>query len=305
MRRLALTRVIVVLLAFAPLLSGCQDGMLSGMLVFDGRHVVEDVGPLRGDLAVIGGEVRIPAKATVQGSVWLLGGTCVIDGTVEGDVNALAGKLSVGNSAAIRGGLFKAGSLIEVAPGAQIVGGTRESIPEASAGRESVVSRLLGGARQALVVGLLGLLLGFWFSRPIANTGTTAFRHPSVALAVGVLAGMAGLIVSVMVGFTVVLLPLAAFMAMLGLLAAVYGWIGLGAAIARKMAPGLPSPLGIGLGSLVLALLVSVLSMLPLVGGLLGLIVTAWGLGATLITRFGWRTFRPAVILPLDQAKPG
>lgn len=306
MRRLPLSaRMIVMLMAVAPLLSGCQDGTLSGMVVFDGRHVVDHERTIRGDLAVIGGEVRIASGATIQGSVWLLGGTCSVDGTVEGDVNALAGALSVGDSAVIRGKLHQAGSLLDVAPDARIVGGIAESTPEGMAGRASVGSRLLGGARQALVVGVLGLLLGFWFARPIANTGRTAFRYPSVSLAVGLLAGVIGLIVSVLVGFTIILLPLAFLMALQGLLAAVYGWFGLGAAIARRLTPGFPPPLRIGLGSLGVAMSVSVVSLVPLVGGLLGLTMTAWGLGAALITRFGLRAFRPAVIPPADPDETG
>jgi hypothetical protein len=44
----------------------------------------------------------------------------------------------------------------------------------------------------------------------------------------------------------------------------------------------------------VFVLTLELLTAIPLIGGLLGIIVAAIGLGAVSLTRFGWQTFVPA-----------
>lgn len=300
---------ILTLLLIVLLLGGCEDGVLAGVIIIDGRHVFSEGMAVHGDLVVFGGETVIEFGAAVNGSVWVLGGKCSIEGLVEGDVTAFAGRLSIADGAHIGGNVALGGSIADIGPEAQITGQLSESNEDLFGSKPSARTRVLAGLQQALLVALLGLGLAIWQSRALSQVGRAAMKYPTVSLAAGVLAGFTGLILLVLMGFTIILLPLVIVLGLGGLLAVAYGWIGLGAWLAGRLAPGwLPIPVGIALGSLVVVVVVNIVALLPVAGGIAGLTVAAWGLGATLITQFGYRAFRPVAIPGVSREgnkKPG
>lgn len=239
----------------------------------------------------------IERSATLDGSVWVLGGACTVKGSVVGDVTALAGRLTISEDASVGGVVTRGGSLTQIAPGARIEGGVTQSLGSLAGQSPSTGARLLVGLQLAAVAGVLGLVLGFWWSSALVRVGAAAVEHPAVSLATGVLAGITGLVLVVLVGFTLILLPLALLLGLGGALAVAVGWIGLGAWLAKRLAPRrVPFPVAVALGSLLVVVAVQAVTLVPVAGAVVGLAVAFWGLGATLLTRFGYRSFPTAVI---------
>jgi cytoskeletal protein CcmA (bactofilin family) len=302
LRALAL---LVLLMAIVPL-GGCDDGIVRGAVVFDGEQVLGRSETLEGDLVVLAGRAEIDEGAVVRGSVWVLGGACVVSGVVEGDVTGLAGRLTLGDSSRVGGDLVLGGSDAEVAEGAQVEGETTETLSQVSGDAASAGPRLRTGLQAALLLGVLALLVSVWWGVPLARVGAAAVRYPVASLATGVMAGVTGLIVVVLVGFTLVLLPVAVLMGLGGLVAVALGWAGLAAHVAARVAATrLPRALATGLLAAAVLVVVTLLALVPVAGGTIALLAAAWGLGAALLTRVGSREFRPAVIADVQQAEPG
>jgi cytoskeletal protein CcmA (bactofilin family) len=290
-----------VLLA-ALALGGCADGTIRGVLVFDGSHVVRPGESVQGDLVVLAGEARVSDEAVVEGSVWVLGGFCQVAGRVHGDVTGFAGRLSLAETANVAGDVLLAGVDSDVAEGAHVGGEVTEALSDVVGQGAPPGVRLRIGLQLALLLGVVALVLGRWWPRPLERVGDAAVRHPVASLATGVMAGVTGLVVLVLVGFTLVLLPLAVLMALGGLMAVALGWVGLAGHVAGRAAPAmLPRSLAIGLSTAVLVLAVTLLALVPFAGGILALALASWGLGAVLLTRVGSRDFRPAAIDEVDE----
>ncbi len=297
---------LLVLPVAVMLLGGCDDGIVRGAVVFDGEHAVVRGESLEGDLVVLAGRAEIHEGAQVRGSVWVLGGACVVSGAVEGDVTGLAGRLTLSDGSHVGGDLVLGGSDADVAAGAQVEGETTETLSEVSGDGASAGPRLRTGLQAALLLGVLALVVSVWWGVPLARVGAAAVRHPVASLATGVMAGLTGLVVVVLVGFTLVLLPVAVLMGLGGLVAVALGWAGLAAHVAARVAPPrLPHPLVTGLLAAAVLVVVTLLALVPLAGGAIALLAAAWGLGAALLTRVGSREFRPAVIADVEQAEQG
>ena len=304
-RALRALTLLALVVAIVPL-GGCADGIVRGAVVFDGEHAVVRGETLDGDLVVLAGRAEIDEGAVVRGSVWVLGGACVVSGVVEGDVTGLAGRLTLGDSSRVGGDLVLGGSDAEVAEGAQVEGETTETLSQVSGDGASAGPRLRTGLQAALLLGVLALVVSVWWGVPLARVGAAAVRHPVASLATGVMAGLTGLIVVVLVGFTLVLLPVAVLMGLGGLVAVALGWAGLAAYVAARLAtPRLPRALATSLLAAAVMVVVTLLALVPLAGGAIALLAAAWGLGAALLTRVGSREFRPAVIADVQQAEQG
>ncbi len=292
------------------------------------------------------GDLQVPAGTAVYGDAVAVGGTAYVDGTIEGDVVAVGGTVEVrghvvgsvravgGNvvlySTAIVGGEATAvGGTVWREPGASI--GGRRSVPSPPPfppvpgpippGSESgpPASWWLPGVFAAaflmfkslfwlihlvtviLFVGSAWLLAAL-FPNALTRLGGVLERDPVLALGVGLLgwplavAITVALILSV-VGLTLVLLvPIAVFTAVQ------FGAAAVALVVGRRIRPSSPvSEVIIG------AVLLAIGFSIPGLGGLIGLAVATWGLGAVLLLLVGERRFRqpPAPQAPSTQQPQG
>ena len=208
----------------------------------------------------------------------------------------------LGPSASVGGNLNVGGGSYQASPGAVIEGRTHANagipLPELPE-RASPFSAgtLLRNLLNALLLGLLAALLVRRFPHGIQRVGEAATRHGLVSAAVGLLVGVVGISLLVTMAYTILLIPVS----LLGLLAlglgVVTGWIGLGVRAGSWAAHRLQRPLSPArsafLGTLGFVLLLELLTALPVVGGLLGIVVAAIALGAVSLTRFGLQRFVP------------
>lgn len=295
--------VLPFLLLVSLLLTACED-RYSGWLVLDGVQELDGGETLDGELLLFDGAVIVPAGARVTGSVYMLGGDLQLDGAVEGDVSLVDGRLSFGPEASVGGSVNRAGGQVLGAGQAQIAGGLREGagleIPlELTRTRRSAGDILL----QSLIGGfLLGLAAaGVVRLMPVAlnRVAHAATRHALVSGSLGLLVAVVGPALVVMMAFTVILVPLALLALFIAGLIILYGWIALGVTLGNWLAPRLPRrpgpSLSAFLGVWLFMLLLGLVELIPVAGSVLSLLVAIIALGAVLLTRFGARTFVPAL----------
>lgn len=297
-----------ILLLSLVLLVGCDSqGIYSGTLITEGNHTFQAGELVRGDMYVLGGQTTLQSGARLEGALQMLGGSVDINGEIQGDVSLVGGELDLGPKARVGGNLDVGNGTLTRAPGTRIEGafnpgnGVALPSPPGLFGT-SLPGRIAQDVLEATLASLFALLLARFVPRPLSRVAQAATGHPFVSGALGILVGIVGLSALVLMAFTIILIPVS----MLGLillgLSVLYGWSAMGQALGQRLSHRLnwelSSSLFVFLGTFLLLLLLNLISYLPLLSGVLPLLVSAIGLGAVMLTRFGWRTFVPASNVP-------
>jgi hypothetical protein len=264
--------------------------------VRDGSYVVLDGARQVGVLVVSGGDVRLAPGSRADGPVLLLGGTLTIDGLVTGDVLAPGGDLILGPFAAVRGELGVGGGF-ERHPEALVTGAVTTGL-----GIPADLGTRRGGDGwrvlwQALATAAWAAAWARGAPRRLRAMGDAATRHAPVALSLGALVFVIGLIAAVVMAFTIVLIPASLLLLGIGFLAVGTGWAALGHALGGALARGplrrwsaFPVRLAAA-GGFMVALLLGLVERVPWVGGAVALVVAVTALGAVALTGLGGRPF--------------
>ena len=290
---------LLVLAACAP----TSEGRYSLTVITQGQHTLASSETWPGHVYVLGGELTVPAGAGLGGSLSLLGGRARVDGRVAGDVVVLDGAARLGPTAEVGGGVRQGGGTLDLHPQAVVQGGVAAGsglrVPSGGgwlggAGTRDVVNGLV----QALVVAVAAYGLARYLPRPLGRVTEAVTRYPVVAGAVGLLAGVVGLVLLVLLAFTIVLIPVAFVGGFVLLLAVVYGWAACGVVVgrwlARRTSWRLTPPVAASAGAFLLLAVSALLRPVPVLTDVAALGTVAVGLGAVLLTRFGLRAFVPS-----------
>ncbi len=199
------------------------DGTIAGKLRMMGGDVLSRA-EVADNLLAAGGNVTLHELATVGGNARLAGGTIVVDGTVDRDLEAwgrnieIAGDIAgdvtlrgvdiaIGPSARIGGDLtYRSAKEADIHPDAQIIGDVTFIYSEAP-------ERMTGGAMLAFGVSwlvviasliLLGTVLVLLFPQLAVTTARTIGGVPWKSLGLGFAIGVGGPIAMVILALTVV-----------------------------------------------------------------------------------------------------
>ncbi len=280
---------LVPLLLVALLMASADSGVETVQLLVSGSH---DLTNQPGAVVVADATARVAVDTAVPGPVYVIGGEVVVSGEVAGDIVQLAGVVRVDDSATIDGELRHVGGSLAVAPGAVI--GQRTSLPVATGPRAGPAG-LLMSAVTALLLALVAARLRRRRGAALDNVADAIVGHPVVTLTVGALGALTALTVFVFMAFTLLLLPVALVGVVVGVVATAHGAIALGHVVGARLPvvdPGWATPLGV----IVVVAILQVLSIIPVVGDLLGLGALLTGLGAVLVTYFGITPLRVDVL---------
>lgn len=286
-------RLWIILLAL--LLTGCDDGLYSATLIFDGVHTFGPETRLPGDLLLRAGTAELSDGSQVAGTVYVLGGSLLVNGEIGGDLTVLGGRVSLGPTAKVGGDLrMGEGTTVRaetaVIHGQMITGLTLplENAPRAA--RWDTIARWLVGALLLAAVGGLGAQRR---PQPLRHIADAATVHWPISAALGLLAALTLPILLVMMAFTIVLIPLVIVLSLLLFLILGMGIVALGALVGGWLAEQWPYPVGRGWATFCGTLLLMGLYGLPVVGGVLlgGTAVLLFG--AVLLSRFGAQGYEP------------
>ena len=272
---------------------------------------------LDGNLIVLGGQATVAPGATVNCKVIVLGGSLDLGGKVAQDVVVMGGQAHLRATAEIDGQLQSLGGSLTQDEGARILGGVSQgfsAVGVPAAPQFSVLDAVLSFYRAvtrtilgALGFGLLALLVVLVFPEQTARVRGTLTTAPVQSGALGLLTGVALPVLIVLATITVCLIPVAFVAAVLLAAALALGWIALGALVGDRLVASLRlvnlSPaVAAALGTALLSLVVSFVSLVPCVGWVVPVIMASAGLGAVTLTRFGTQPYFPAG--PASPATP-
>jgi cytoskeletal protein CcmA (bactofilin family) len=266
-------------------------------LVAAGSQVtVAEEGSVANDLAMAGAQTLVAAP--VGRNVWASGSGVSLDAAVGGDVNAQAEQLSLGRGAVVEGDMsYTSDKGVALAPGASVKGTTTHKFPEKREGTERRSGGLLGAfAARALawirgLIGLaiFGLLVVLPFQDSMRRASTTLGTKPLPSIGLGLAFLFIAPVVALMV-FVFGLFSGGSWIGLFGLalyaMAIAVGyevgalWVGT-FVLGRLLSKPDVHP---GWGVLAGVLVISILAIVPFLGGLITFVATLFGLGALVLT---------------------
>ncbi len=297
----------VLVLVLALPVPVAADGMEGGKVIFGGSYTLLAGETLQGDLVVFGGNATVEAGARLQGELAVMGGNVRVDGEVHGDVALLGGQLTLGEEAVILGDVAVIGGTVERAAGAQIRGQLVEgesiplNLPSFSPAPVAIdVSApwwldVAWKLARAFVLAALALLATLFVERPLNRVRGAAVNQPVAAGGVGLLTLVLLPGAMLLLALTLILLPVALLLSVAIVAAALLGWLALGLETGERLAQTFhwrwPPAMQAAIGTLALSLVLDLLSLVPCVGWLPGVLVGSVALGATVLTRLGTEAY--------------
>ncbi len=270
------------------------DFTLSGGALTDdlilaaGRIDLKPDASIGGSAVITGGEIDIASP--IGGDLLAAGGVIVLNGSVGGEARLSGGRIEIGPNARIAGDLYLHADEVEISPQAVITGRTIRG--EGPRAREAAEAAAIGFAvfgalfalGMVLMLALINLALPGYANgaaeRIRARIGTT-LGIGALVLLVGPVA--LGLLFATLIGAPFAIALIFAYLALLApAFAAVAYWLGLllRGWLARKPATELPRAGGRFGWTLLGALLIVLLTALPLIGALIWLLALIAGVGA-------------------------
>ncbi|HWC27340.1 MAG TPA: polymer-forming cytoskeletal protein [Solirubrobacteraceae bacterium] len=244
--------------------------------------VLVDHDETAGDVVVVDGDVLV--RGTVTGDLIVVSGDVTIRGTVAGDVVVVSGLATLGRAARVSGDLVYADDRPILTPGARVEG----DVQRFAVGDASIIGAI--GTWIVFTVSLLvlGLVLLLLAPRAGAALAATARAKALVSAIVGLLAFFLLPIIAIALVVTIIGLPLGIVLLLLILPLYAFGYLTsalvIGSAI-RKQGGILAFVIGL--------IILQLLGLIPIAGGIIGLLAILFGLGVLLVALVRARTASP------------
>jgi hypothetical protein len=262
--------------ASAPAAAGGEDDgdriVLVGSVLVDRDETVND-------LIVVDGDVTI--RGEVTGNVIVVDGDVTIRGSVAGDVVAVSGLATLGQRGRVAGDLVYGDERPVQAPGSRVAG----KVEKFKIGDASIVAAIgfwIGFTISLLLLGVVLLLIAPRAGEAVARAGK---GKPLLSALVGLAALILLPVIAIIACITVIGLPLGIVLLLLILPLYAVGYLSGALVVGRLMLKK----------ALILALVVGVvilqlLTLIPIVGGIIGFLATIFGLGALFVALFRARS---------------
>ncbi len=299
-----------------------------GRVIFGAQYTLESGQRMDGDLAVVGGQAVIEEGAIVDGDVVVMGGSLAVSGRIDGDIAIFGGAVDLARSAVVDGDIVTLGGSVTQAPGAEVTGEVREGgavdipglrnlpigpgvvvprvqAPEPDLQRSpgmwllAVVLKILRLLVWTLAITAMALVVALLWPKGIERMGRTGIEQPAMAFLTGLISWILGLVLVVIMAVTLCLLPVALLLALVLLVASLLSWVIAGWVLGRKLMAlfTVKNPtvvLETVVGTLLLTVVYFLLSVIPCMNFIIGLVVGSFGLGVIVLTRLGTRPYPPS-----------
>jgi len=329
---------VLLIMGLPAAIASADDGIDQGRVVFGDDYTLESGEQLQGDLAVFGGDVTLAQDSLLAGDALVMGGSVTVAGTVEGDIAALGGDVRLDPTAEVDGDIVALGGNVTKLGGAVVKGITSEGFsfdflprlprfPEIMGPRTAWrtwwtdanpawtwFTRGLRSLVTVIVLAVLGVIVVALWPKPAERLADTVWSNPGATLGMGLLTLLVVPGLAVLLAILIITACLVPLLAVAAGAAYLFGWVGLGLLIGRRLLLALKAGQVSALWQACLGVAVITLAgSVPCVGWLVWVIGGAFGVGAVVLTRFGTlsyasdgRSASPSAALPeaIEPAVP-
>jgi len=300
-----------------------------GKVVIGGSFILGDGEVLDEDLTILGGNAVLEEGSLVRGNIQILGGTLEVSGEVKGNILAAGGILHLNSTAVIDGDVTIAGAVLGRDNLAQVLGKvkTETDMPINLTGFNSVwdpfhwwlssLWNIFWYVGLAFGLAALAVLVMMFFDKQTQRATQALVTQPTTSTGLGCLTALVLPFASIIFIITICLIPAVIVAYLILGVAITFGWIALGLEVGERLAKQMNQdwapPFAAGVGTFILVLVGGLLNIIPFFGWVFTALISAAGLGAVLLTRFGMKDYIPAgqvAVLPSgadedDEAEPG
>lgn len=300
----ALIFTALALALMAPLSSRAAP---PGRVIVGGSFTLQSGETLEEDLIIVGGNVTLEEGSRVEGDIFLLGGRLEVYGQVEGDILAAGGALTLGSSAVIAGDVTLGGGVLNRLSGAIIEGklNLENDLPLRNTSFDGLwaplrwwfnsVWNVIWYLGLSFALAALAVLVMMFFERQTENATRTLVQQPAISMGLGCLTLVVLPLAVAILALTICLLPAGLVALLAAGVAIALGWIALGYEVGRRLASLVQRqwapPFAAGIGTFFLVALAGLLNLIPCIGWVYTTLVSAMGIGAVLLTRFGTQDY--------------
>ncbi|HQN05794.1 MAG TPA: polymer-forming cytoskeletal protein [Anaerolineaceae bacterium] len=304
-------------LLFTVIIPVHAQSQVCGSVVLGDSCVVPDGQTFNGDMVVFGGMVTLEQGATVDGDLALTGGSLEVYGTLNGDLVSTGGFVHLHDGAVINGDITRIGGNLVQDAGAEVNGNiittTNSGINVPKDGldfsrlREAFkpIRNFFRSIFQALAFAIIAIIVALVAPKGTDRLSKTIRGNFALCLGMGALGFLVVFLGSILFTITIIGIPLAILVLITFSIMLVFGWIGLGLELGRRMEKLFKttwsSSIATSLGTLTLSLAMALIGWIPCLGWLVVTLVAMTGFGSAVLTRFGTRL--PDSIHP-DQPTP-
>ena len=282
MRRLLVGLVaLCTLLPAAPALAADDSDTPDDRIVLSGPVLVDRGEIVPGDVVVVDGDIVI--RGTVRGDVIAGAGDVTIRGGVGGDVVTFGGRARLGRRARVSGDVMYFDKKPVVLRGARVKGETKK-VDGAEIGGFAVGAIVVWAAFTVSLL-LLGLLLVLLAPRAADAIARTAKNRWAVAIGVGFLAVILLPLLAGLLAISVFGTPLGIILLLLLIPLFAIAYVSSAFAIGRLIIKGARI-----IALIVGLLILSLLTLVPFLGALVGLLAVIFGLGLLFTSLFRARS---------------
>ncbi|MBI5035162.1 MAG: polymer-forming cytoskeletal protein [Chloroflexi bacterium] len=257
------------------------------------------------DVVSFGGDVVLEESTRVQRDVVIFGGDLKVGGTIDRDITVFGGRVTLDSTAVVKGNVLTFGGGVDKKEGATVSGqvmrngsGTmpRVGVAPVPPVRWNWFGDLFWGFVQGFftMVGLaaLGALILVFMPNHLKQVSTVAEQSALPSLGVGCLTWLVAPPLMILFIVTCLGIPLSAILGILLVAASAFGWIAIAILLGDRLLNALKVKNIVPILSMVVGLVVLwLISAVPFLGWLIGLLIATLAVGAVVLTRFGTRPF--------------
>ncbi len=274
-----------------------QDQRADDITACGGRVMV--LGHVVGDVVSYGGPITVEETGRVDGDIKSYGGPVEIAGEVRGDVSSYGGRVTLDATAQVRGDVTAYGGGITREPGARVDGSIERDRPSRFGWDGTSLLNPIGFTFPTLSIiiwALIAAALAHWVPQRLLCVGEVMFGAMPRCLAIGALSWVLGLMLALILVLIIIGLPVALALVLVLVAGGVMGNVSVGWLIgrwvlqrvgSREHTPVMEAVVGV--------VILTLLEAIPFVGVLFGAFIAVLGVGATFLSRFGARRWRPPV----------
>lgn len=325
----SLTLLVLLVLLLAPASPVYAQSGEPGKIVFGDNFTLKSGEKLNGDLVVFGGNVTVEEDANLNGNLVVFGGTISSNGNLNGDVVVFGGQIALDENAVVAGDVVTIGGQLTQAEGAKIKGEVVKNVSpdiQIPSGRIppdvtppsvnfdfNTFWTVAGIFYRAVILAALAMLVVVFLKPQMENVSQAIVSQPVMSGGVGLLTVFGGpisiVVVALVMIITLILIPVAAVVVFLGVLAIALAWlfgmIALGNEVGERFTQSINQSWApaftAGFGTFLLMLVGGAIGEIPCVGWLFVALIGFVGIGAAVLTRFGTRPLQP---VPVSTATP-
>ncbi len=325
--RSSLFLILIALLMLGTALPAFAASTQGGDRVCTGRNLTINSGETVNNVLAFGCNVTVQQNATVQRNITAFGGNVSNQGTINGSIVAFGGNVTIESSGVVNGNITAFGGSVLTQPGSTVKGNIGKNVPPIPLPIPPVapVAPLppqpvnvinanypfgfdwLGSLITALAFAALGALVVIIAPEQTRRVSSAIQTRPWGSAGVGCLTLIVLPILALLLVITIVGLPVAFILSIVGLIAWIFGGIAVGylagekilqAFRARDILPAVAVVIGV--------LVLMVVGQIPIIGWLISCFVGLLGIGAVVLTRFGTRVYPapPTMVMTPAAATP-